>query len=278
MQKKLALILLLSLSSLLFSYSDADFDGVEDHNDKCPNTPFSELVDINGCTTTSLNSPHNFDIIMGLSYSDSDYQTLNTTDTLASTIQVDYYYKTFSLQLSTSYFTTEGSDYSDKGFNDSFIGASYQSIPLENLYIRLGVGTILSTYKTALKNNTDYTASLNISYTLSNFSLFGGYAYTLINDEDSEITYEDNTTQAFNYQNTNALTLGAGYYAKKNLYLSLSYNHANSIYTNIEDIQTASLYTYYTLNEHWFSTLSYAYGISDSASKDYLSLRIGYFF
>jgi hypothetical protein len=277
-KKQLILVLLLSLFSPLFAYSDTDFDGVEDIRDKCPNTPFSELVDINGCTTKSLKSPHNFDIITGISYSDSDYQTFNATDTLATTVQADYYYKTFSLQLSTSYFTTEGSDYSDTGFNDSFIGASYQTLLLESFYIRFGVGAILPTYKTTLKNNTDYTASINLSYTLSNYSLFGGYAYTLINDADSEVLYDDNTTQTFNYQNTNTITLGAGYYAKKNLYLSLSYNNSNSIYTNIEDIQTASFYTYYSIDEHWFSTFSYAYGLSDSASKNYLSLRLGYFF
>ena len=266
-------------SITLNAYSDADFDGVDDGNDKCPNTPFSELVDINGCTIKSLKSPHNFDIIIGASYSESDYQTLNATDTFATTLQADYYYEAYSLQLSTSYFSTKGSGYSETGFNDTFVGISYQKEALENFSMRFGIGTILPSYQTSLNNNNiDYTTSLNISYSLQEFSIFGGYSYTFISDDDTQIIYEDNTTQSFEYQNTNAINLGVGYYANSDLYLSLSYNKADSIYTNIEDIETLSFYAYYNFDAHWFSTLSYSYGVSNSASKNYLSLRLGYFF
>ena len=280
MKKSILFLAMFFISSSLYAYVDSDMDGVENSVDKCPNTPFSDLVDIKGCTKKSLVSPHHFDVIVGASYSDSDYQTLNTTDTLASTLQVDYYYKNFSLQASTSYFTTNGDSFSDSGLYDSFIGAAYQFKPLKNLSLRVGIGALLPTYDTSLNNNnTDYTGSLNVSYNISKFNLFGGYTYTLINDDDVSFVDANGTvTSSANYQNTSAYSLGAGYYVTNNLYLSGSYNSSNSIYQNVEDIQTASVYGYYSINEHWFSTCSYAYGLSDSASTNYVSLRLGYFF
>lgn len=47
---KKALILIIATSLTLLAYSDYDMDGVEDNIDKCPNTSFNELVDIEGCT------------------------------------------------------------------------------------------------------------------------------------------------------------------------------------------------------------------------------------
>jgi len=80
------------------------------------------------------------------------------------------------------------------------------------------------------------------------------------------------------YQNTNAYNVGVGVYATNKLYISLAYNNSNSIYKGIEDTQTASIYGYYSLTQHWFATLNYAYGISDTASKNYAAIRVGYYF
>ena len=279
MLQKMILLLLLIFSYAHAEYMDSDFDGVEDAYDKCPNTPFSDLVDINGCAVKSLVSAHHFDFITGVSYSDSDYQTLNKTDTFSIPLQVDYYYKNFSLQVTTSYFTTSGSGLSDTGFYDSFIGASYQENILENLSLQVGAGILLPTYQTSLNNNkTDYSASLNLSYTFSKASLFAGYSFTLIGDDDAVIEYDDNSSDIINYQNSNAFSLGVGYYMSERLYTSLAYNYSDSIYKSIKPIETASVYAYYSLNDDYFCTLSYAYGISESASKNYASLRIGYFY
>ncbi len=276
--RQLFLQLSIFLSINLFAYTDSDFDGVVDSVDRCPNTPFSELVDISGCTTKSLISPHHYDIIVGASYSDSDYQTLNQTDTLSSTIQVDYYYKNFSLQASTSYFNTSGDEFSDNGFYDSYLGTSYQFKPLDSLTLRVGAGVLLPTYETSLNNNnTDYVGSLNLSYNLDDVSLFGGYSYTVINDDDVVLTDGVTTTEIV-YEDSVAYSAGVGYYFTSTIYVSGSYNVSSSIYSGIEDIQTASVYGYYSIDRNWFSTLSYAKGISDSASKNYLSLRLGYFF
>jgi len=276
---KQSLLLLLLFFTNVLAYNDSDFDGVADNLDRCPNTPFSELVDIQGCTIKRLVSPHNFDFIVGMSYSSSDYQTLNATDTLTTTLQTDYYYKNFSMQLSTSFYKTEGSDYSDSGINDSFIGFAYSFKPLEKLSVRVGIGALLPTYNTSLSNNnTDFVRSLNLSYTQKEYTLFSGISYTQIRDDDTTILYADNTTQEITYQDTSALSLGVGHYMSAKLYTSLAYNWSESVYTSVEAIQTASLYGYYNISKEYFTTVSYSYGLSDSASQHYLSLRFGYLF
>jgi len=271
MKKSLLLIFLGLFSTTLFAYVDSDMDGVEDAVDRCPNTPFMDLVDIRGCATKSLVSPHHFDIIVGGTYAESDYQTLTKTDTLSSTLQIDYYYKNFSIQASTSYYSTEGNGYSANGMNDSFIGASYQFKALDSLTLGLSAGALLPTYDAALKNNNiDYTAILNLSYAISGINIFGSYGYTQIND--------DNIDGVVTYQDSNAVSGGVGYNFTDKFYMSGAYNSSNSIYEGVIDIETASLYSYYAIDSHWFTTFSYAHGLSDSASKNFAAFRIGYFF
>lgn len=270
MKKKLLIIISVLMTINLYAFTDSDMDGVDDAVDKCPNSLLTDLVDINGCAKESLISAHRYDFIIGFNYSDSDYRTLNATDTLASSLQVDYYYKQFSIQASTSYFKTDSSDYSDSGLYDSFLGASYILNATNNLSISLSAGVILPTYDTELDNNSmDYTASANLSYALDNMNIFGGYSFTLVNDDDvGDITY----------QNTNSLSAGLGYYFSNQLYMSASYGVSESIYSGLEDIETATVYGYYTIDKERFVTLSYSSGLSDTASDNYLSLRLGFLF
>ena len=50
---RLLLTILLSVF-FLYGYVDSDLDGVDDSVDKCPNTPFSDLVNEHGCSVKSL--------------------------------------------------------------------------------------------------------------------------------------------------------------------------------------------------------------------------------
>ena len=254
----------------LYAYTDSDMDGVDDSIDQCPNTPLTDLADISGCTKRSLVSPHHYDIIVGLNYSDSDYRSLKTTNTIASSLQVDYYYKQLSIQASTSFFTTDGSGYSDSGFYDSFLGASYRLNKINDLSISLSLGLILPTYDTELNNNNiDYTASANVSYPLNDFNIFGGYTLTIVNDDNvGDVTY----------QNTNIFSGGAGYYINNKLYMSASYSVGDSIYNGLVDIETATVYGYYSIDKDRFATVSYSHGLSDTASDNYVSVRLGFLF
>ena len=273
MKKTLFLLLSSFIATSLFAYSDSDMDGVANNVDKCPNTPLTDLVDINGCSiktvTVKQKTKSHADVILGINYSDFNFNKSNESDTYSSSIQADYYYGNFSLQASTSYYytTTKGSS-DDNGLNDSFIGAAYNFRPIKNLSLRLGVGALLPTYK-ASNNNTDYTGSTSLSYSISKINIFGGYSYTLVNDNDTNLT---------TYQNTNAYSAGLGYYFTNKLYMSASYNLSNSVYKGDDDIQSASLYGYYSVNNNVFLMFSYAYGISDTASDNAASLKVGYYF
>ena len=258
----------------VFAYSDADLDGVDDDMDQCPNTLMTDLVDMSGCSIKSLVSLHHYDIIMGGNFSQTDYNTNEKTDTFTTTAQVDYYYKDFSLQASSSYYNADSDRYNDNGMNDSIVAAYYQFRLDNSLLIHAGIGVILPTYDTDFNNNnTDYMASISVSYNVNNISLFGGYAHTKVNDDDV-LTSDIIIT----YQDTNAYNVGMGYYVNSKLYASLSYNTVDSIYEEVDKIETASIYTYYGIDEHWFGMFSYAYGISDSASDNFFSLRLGYYF
>jgi len=284
MKKILLLAMAGLLSSSLMAYSDSDMDGVDDTHDKCPNTPLMDLVDINGCTVQKLTPPvnnHHFDIIIGANYTGSNYVSTPATDNYSTSLQVDYYYKDFSLQASTSYYTTDASDgYSESGMNDSFVGAAYNFHPSKELTLRVGVGALLPTYDTTLNNNnTDYLASLNVSYTLGKANIFAGYIYTQINDDDVLLTLNGVAEPIpVRYQNTNAYSAGLGYYMTNKFYMSASYNQTQSIYQATDDAKTASLYAYYGIDAHWFMNFSYAYGLNDIASDHAASIKLGYYF
>ncbi len=273
MQKKIILLLFLTSLNLL-AFTDSDMDGVSNKNDKCPNTPFSDLVDKYGCSTKSLVSPHKISIVLGVSLSQ-----YNDTDTLTQNIQLNYYYKNFSAHASSSYYNTESTAYSEDGSNDSFVGVSYRISPIEKMHLRLEVGAIVPTYDSGLDNNNlDYTSSLSINYKPKDINMFARYSVTMINDDDTVLVYEDGSSIDVNYQNTSSYNIGAGIYPSAKSYLSLSYNTSTSIYVGADDIVTLSSSFFYNINKKIFTSFTYAYGVSDNASDNYGSLKVGYYF
>lgn len=262
---------LILISSIVFAYIDTDMDGVDDRVDQCPNSSIMDLVDINGCSEEAFTSDYHYDIILGGSYSQVDYITNERTETLTSSLQVDYFKENFSLQLIGSYYKTSSFGYSESGLNDTLL-AAYYLLPLsESFRVRLGAGVILPTYETSLNNNnTDYLASASATYSVDDFNIFGAYSLTVINDDD--------IAGVANYQDTNSYSLGLGYHTTSRNYISASYSQSQSSIISIEDIQSVSIYDFYSINEHWFTNLSYAYGLSDSASDHYASINLGYYF
>lgn len=267
---KVTLLLLLFIN--LYSYQDYDMDGVDDKLDKCPNTLMSELVNFNGCPVKSLISYHHFDIVYGLNFYQTDYNTLEEANTISQSLQLDYYYKNFSVQLSSSYYNSNTTSYNDSGTEDSFLGMYYKINELKDLTITLGLGLIIPTYSSNLNNNnTDYMTSLNLSYMLNQINIFGGYSYTIVNDDDI-------MSENILYQNSNSINVGLGYYPTGKLYLSSSYSTSDSIYKGVTDIEVLSIYALYSIDENWFTNFTYAYGLSTSASDNFASLRVGYYF
>lgn len=269
---KYIIILLLVLSTNIFAYNDKDMDGVDNLLDRCPGTAIIDLVDFNGCSIKSLATNHHYDIILGISYSQADYLVSDTIDTYISSLQIDYFYKDFSLQIYSSYYKASNKSFSKSAVNDTVVSGYYRYKLDDNLLLNLGVGVILPTYNSVLNNNnTDYIGSLNLNYTINvDVNIFAGYKHTIVNDND--------VAGIVKYQNTNSFNLGIGYYLTQKVYMSTSYNNSQSIYSNIPNIQSASIYMYYGIDQHWFTNFSYVYGLSDTANTNYTSFRIGYYF
>jgi hypothetical protein len=256
-------IFILSTITVL-AYSDRDMDGVEDRDDMCPDTLLTELVDLTGCTVKNLVSPHHFDIVLGESYTWDD-----TLSIKSSSLQLDYYYKDFSLQLFSSYFDLEGDGFSDSGQNNSYLNGFYNIDINDDFLIRFRTGLSFPTYND-VQNRTDYTLSLYGRYQQENIKLFGAVGYSLIGDK------EDNGSRSIN-KRILFYNLGLGYNIRDTFYGSLAYNYSEPLFNSSADIETLSLYGYYSFNLHWFATVDYKYGLSKTAMRERIGLKLGYY-
>jgi hypothetical protein len=264
------LFLLSFLQIMLHAYEDQDMDGVDDKDDKCLYTPFMELVDSDGCSTEVLLPPYKFSLIAGLNYSDTDYNTLSKTDTLTTSLEINYTYEDFIFSFSTSYYMNNSNIHRTSGMNDTYLGVDYLTM-LDEFYVTVGSGLILPTYDSIYgTNKVDYTLNLNVGYALGNVNYFGVLGHTWIGDTDV-VDYVE-------YKDTNYFSLGVGYLFSPKLYVSSSYNQSDSIYVGVGVISTASMYLFYEIDEELSVNLSYAYGLSDMASDNYLGLNLGYKF
>ena len=269
---RVTFLLAIFLVQQLFSYVDDDLDGVEDAHDKCLYTPLSDLVNEEGCSVERLWSQQSFDLTLGLSYADTDYNTLAKTDTLTTAFALNYYHsKKLTFSLWSAYYTNSSESYSASGLNDTYASLEYL-LHDDALRISLGAGVILPTYEsTFMKNNTDFSMSLSLEYLLTpKTHLLASCGHTFIND-----------TEMAGYgafEDTSYFSLGAGYTFSETFYMSGAYNQSQSIYADVEDIATLSLSGVYEINAEHFMTFMYARGLSESASSNYLGLNFGYRF
>lgn len=266
------LVLLLLGAFCVVSANDTDLDGVDDIHDKCPDTPFSDLSDTSGCTIQSLYTPTYYDIIIGYNYASSNPSTLEDTRTSSVTFQADFYHGNFSGQIQSSYYKSDESSYNDQGYNDSIASLFYTFKPINSLSIQTGAGVILPTYKTGYHNEaTDYLGSLFVKYSATNnINFFGGYTYTVVND--------DNIPNLVDYQDTHVFYTGLGYVSSKKSSFNISYFNTKSMYAGVENIETLWAGVMMPWDTHWFVLGDYRYGLSDSASDNEVALRIGYAF
>lgn len=268
---KLIVFILVFLSINLFAI-DSDLDGVEDAFDKCQNTPFYDLVDGDGCSTKSLITDTHYDIIIGVGTSQMNYASGEKTDTKTTTINANYYSGNITTSISSSYFSSKSVDSTDSGWNDTTILVNIKSMSKYGNVIQAGIGVVLPTYRGEYNNEAiDYVGSIGVNYSLNkNYNIFGGFAYTIINDKD--------ITDIVTYQNTKSFYTGLSYLINEVSSLNISYSSADSIYSSIKTINSATIGYFYQFNQHWFVMADYRHGLSDSASKKDSSLRLGYYF
>jgi len=252
-----------SINISLFAYIDSDMDGVPDENDKCANTALIELVDLSGCSIKKLVSEHHFDMLLGQSYSKE-----NNSDLSLSSIRMDYYYKKWSFQLATSYYNSTVQTQSKSGQSDSYLNVFYLFKPLKNLYLNLGAGLVFPTYDNP-DNKLDYTFSLYGQYKWDKLSFIFGIGYGKTGDSNSD--------KLVSYNNSISYNVGIGYLWNAKLYSSIEYTKANSIFEGLKDLENISLYSYYSIDEHYFASINYSYGLLSRGKKQSIGVSFGYY-
>jgi len=248
-QRKVFLLIVLMCSTLL-AYEDSDMDGVEDKDDKCPNSSLTQLVDLSGCAIKELVSPHNFDVIVGDNYTKSSDTSANSL-----TFQMDYYYHNFSLQFLNSYYNVTTN--TNTNSNTIYLSSAYQFYLLPNMALGVDGGV-------AIGDEVDYRLSLNTTYLHNSFLLLGGLSYTLVGDKESL------DTDLINYN------LGVGYYFSSSFYSIFTTTYLTSTQDIFDAIASFSLSTTYNLDENYFVNL--VLSLSNNSPKDKnIIVNIGYY-
>ncbi len=256
------LLAFLLIATALSAAIDSDMDGVDDANDRCMGTPFMDLVDATGCSTTSLISPHHIDVLAGVSYGRINDSAVAAKESYYSSLECDYMYRNFSAWIAIATYANSN----DSGLADTFIGLNYRYDFSSQFSVTPYALIILPTYESGYHNEkTDFEAGGEVDFTHEHITLFASASYTQINDTDiDDISYQDIV----------ALQAGTGYTFERGAYLSTSYYSADSMYVDEKDIHNLGLYMYLPLNAPWFLSAHYSYGLSDS--DHFFSLRLGY--
>jgi len=247
------------------SFTDQDFDGVPDSLDKCPNTPFLNEVNAQGCTTTVLLLPEDTEsesltLNVGYGYSTNE-DLVGRARQYLTNIQLSYYYNDWSYSLRTGYYHhNEGDGILDTTFK---VKKRFKLTP--KLKLSLGAGVKLPTYD-FVGNKTDYTLYSSLSYyQSSSLSFFAGLSHTFVNDKKVVTPLQD----------TNSFYVGVGKFFTSNFYANISYNYSESKFIDEDAAQSLGSTLYYKINKKWFTTLSYSREF-DHDLHDSLSFKIGY--
>jgi len=269
--KKYIISLSFLLISNLFAYVDSDFDGVEDSEDKCINTPFSDIVNNDGCTIKSLIKVYNYDIIIGIGKSITTDNTDIQTNSTLSTLQLDFFHNNFTYFMTSVYIDSK-IDFNDNSINefyDTQIGLKYRYQVNQKIELLSSLEIILPTSNQILNNKTDVKASLKFDYKINNFNLFTQYQYTAINN---------NSTDTIKYQNISGYSMGLGSNINSNNYISTIYTSESSMIKSYDKTTNISLNGYYKINQDKFITYGYTYGLDSNIDYNYTSISFGYKF
>jgi len=269
MTKYLSLLgLLLYTSGYTKSINDQDFDGVPDSMDKCPNTPFLNQVNANGCTTTILRIPQEVEsdnLTVTLAHGHSINEDIAGKEEQYTTkLQLSYYYDNWTYSIRTGYYDYAG----ENGLTDTTLKVKKRITLNDTLKLGLGIGVKLPTYD-FVGNKTDVTLHTSLNYyPTTKLSFFSGFNYTFINDE--QITTP--------LQNTNNVYLGAGYFFSNDFYANFTYTNTASKFIKEHRAHSLGTLVYYKINKKCFTTISYSHDILDDDLHNSFNIKIGYNF
>ena len=257
------------LSSIyLFGYIDNDLDGVDDKDDLCPNTSFDELVNKDGCPQNNTHSTtHTTHDLGSLTIQLNNAWQFDTNDTFSNYgFSLYYDYHNWSFSLSNAQQTTIDNNNQQAQYNgDIYVDMGY-NFKQETFQSRVTVGTKIATANDSIgTGEDDYYTALSLNYLASdNLALFSNVSYTFVGD-----------TPTIDYQNSFAYGLGIAYLPTANWYSSLSFNQADSIYSNGIPYQSLSWYNSYTMSSDYFIGLNYSYGLDELSFNHTLTLSLG---
>lgn len=80
---------------------------------------------------------------------------------------------------------------------------------------------------------------------------------------------------AIDYENMHTFSIGSGYTINEKWYSALSYDHSDSIFPDNGAYQSLSWFNSYDISKRYFVTLNYSRGISDNAYNHLISLKFG---
>ena len=242
------------ITTVFATFLDDDFDGVENSFDKCPNTPFSALVDKDGCQIKKLEfSNQSLDISIGYYHAkiDDTYKQNSTNFNLL------YFKDDYTLLLNTSRYDIKGID---SGIDDTTIALFYT---LKNtISTQLGVGVYLPT-SNITDNKTDYFLKAKFSYDIDMFDTCFSYTRTFNKDIGAK--------------DTNSYSVTVGYNFSKDLYSSLSFSSSDAAYDS-RKLDYLSLYVEYYLTDNFYISTTYSDGRSNLANDYSYSFDLGYSF
>ena len=245
---------------------DQDMDGVPDTVDQCADTPFLDVVNQRGCSTSTLLSTESKDndglnVTFGYGLSNNE-DTLDRELQHTAKVQLIYYLDQWSYSLRTGYFQTD----TQNGMQDTTLKIKRKFRLNESLKLGLGLGAKLPTYD-FIGNQTDYTLYSSLTYyPLSSLSLFGGASHTFINDEEVTDPLQD----------INTFYAGSGYFFTQKFYANIAYSYVESKFTVNEPSRSIMSTLFYKINKKWFTTLSYNHEIGNDTLHNSLNIKFGY--
>ena len=244
-------LLIITLLSVSFAFKDSDLDGVEDSRDKCPGTPILVLVDKYGCP---LERPKGrFYLRVGGTFSSDENERR-----AALLSSVAYYYERFYLSLTTRYYVY--SRISGSGMGDTTLYGSYR-FPVGNLYLIPGLRVRIPTGADPFTDGDIHlTPSMILDLFLGRIDVFLYGSYTIRFAEGRRNTY--------------SLSLGSGYDVTKKLYVSVSYDTAQSSVGG-GNLDYLSTFLLYDITRRIYTTLSYSYGLDERSVDHSLTFRVG---
>jgi len=218
---------------------DSDLDGVPDNLDMCPNTPFLETVNLNGCSDSQLNSLKKVKYNLSIGYEYDNYKSYNSSNTLFTSFSAR------NKKYTTSIFLSVLDDGSGNGYkaNDAILSVYYKFM-FRNIYFKIGPKIY---FKTDYNYKTDYAILVKGAYYFKDFSI-------ALSEKHKK--YGETGT---NSKDTITLELG---YSYKNLYISPYAYTENSAYSSSRWYKYAGISLYYSISN------DFSIGIDTSADLE----------